>query len=195
MRALRGLRGCRLYPRMHQRAWGSRLRLDRTRDEARLYASPNTSTCATSMSGGCGAVGWVPSSSGVVRQSRPVGRFGAQVVTQSVHPVLLVGSCLSSGGAGEGKDRVADSGVRRASRVQDAVRLLFLLDRCGAPCGSDQAEEERQGAVAVVRGQKRLQALDFGCVIPTTWPMSCSTRSKQGNSMTPPGRWSEPMPF
>ncbi|CAM5514581.1 hypothetical protein ADK47_10015 [Streptomyces rimosus subsp. rimosus] len=64
-------------------------------------------------------------------------------------------------GAGEGKERVVDTGVRRASRAQDAVRLLFLLDRCGAPCGGGQADEEPQGAVAVVRGQKRLQALDF----------------------------------
>lgn len=56
---------------------------------------------------------------------------------------------------------MADSGVRRASRAQDAVRLLFLLDRCGAPCGGGPAEQEPQEAIAVIRGQKRLQALDF----------------------------------
>ncbi|MGW3956627.1 hypothetical protein ACWEKM_38295 [Streptomyces sp. NPDC004752] len=56
---------------------------------------------------------------------------------------------------------MAESGVRRASRAQDAVRLLFLLDHCGAPHGDDQAGQEPQGAVAVIRGQKRLQALDF----------------------------------
>ncbi|WP_330340205.1 hypothetical protein [Streptomyces sp. NBC_00557] len=52
-------------------------------------------------------------------------------------------------------------GVRRASRVQDAVRLLFVLDRCGASCGTDEDQALPQGAVGVIRGQKRLQALDF----------------------------------
>jgi hypothetical protein len=56
---------------------------------------------------------------------------------------------------------VPDSGVRKASRAQDAVRLLFLLDRCGAPCGDNAAEEAPAGAVALMSGQKRLQALDF----------------------------------
>lgn len=56
---------------------------------------------------------------------------------------------------------MADSGVRRASRAQDAVRLLFLLDRCGAPCEPGDNRQVPQGAVTVVRGQKRLQALDF----------------------------------
>ncbi len=59
------------------------------------------------------------------------------------------------------EERVAESGVRRASRVQDAVRLLFVLDRCGAPCAPGDNGAVPQGAVAVVRGQKRLQALDF----------------------------------
>jgi hypothetical protein len=52
-------------------------------------------------------------------------------------------------------------GVRRASRAQDAVRLLFVLDRCGAPCDAGTEGTVPQGAVAVIRGQKRLQALDF----------------------------------
>ncbi|WP_330301519.1 MULTISPECIES: hypothetical protein [unclassified Streptomyces] len=51
--------------------------------------------------------------------------------------------------------------MRRASRVQDAVRLLFVLDRCGAQCGPDTNGRVPQGSVAVVQGQKRLQALDF----------------------------------
>jgi hypothetical protein len=39
--------------------------------------------------------------------------------------------------------------------------LLFLLDRCGAPCGDTAAGEAPEGAVALISGQKRLQALDF----------------------------------
>ncbi|MEV6781187.1 hypothetical protein [Streptomyces sp. NPDC051098] len=56
---------------------------------------------------------------------------------------------------------MTESGVRRASRPQDAVRLLFVLDRCGALCESTTDGAISQGEVAVVRGQKRLQALDF----------------------------------
>ena len=45
---------------------------------------------------------------------------------------------------------------RRASRHQDALRLLFLLQAAGDPVVAGHAD-----AVAVLRGQKRLQALDF----------------------------------
>jgi hypothetical protein len=45
----------------------------------------------------------------------------------------------------------------RASREQNFVRLLFLLDRAGEPCG-DSAPD---GAYSLMRGQTRLQALDF----------------------------------
>ncbi|QWA23220.1 hypothetical protein KJK32_23595 [Streptomyces sp. JCM17656] len=38
---------------------------------------------------------------------------------------------------------------------------MFVLDRCGAPCQSAGEGENRSVAVAVVPGQKRLQALDF----------------------------------
>ncbi|MFE4960683.1 hypothetical protein ACFRCW_43870 [Streptomyces sp. NPDC056653] len=48
--------------------------------------------------------------------------------------------------------------TRRASRVQDAVRILFLLDHCAEPDTECTAHPD---AVAVLRGQKRLQALDF----------------------------------
>jgi len=56
---------------------------------------------------------------------------------------------------------MAGNGVRRASRVQDAVRLLFVLDRCGSRCDGAADALVPPGAVAVLRGQKRLQALDF----------------------------------
>lgn len=48
--------------------------------------------------------------------------------------------------------------VRRATRDQDALRLLFTLDACGTPAvpGRDPPE-----AVAVVHSQMKLQALDF----------------------------------
>ncbi|WP_329612519.1 hypothetical protein OG244_03765 [Streptomyces brevispora] len=39
--------------------------------------------------------------------------------------------------------------------------MLFLLDRCGTPCRDDTAGDAPGGAVAVIFGQKRLQALDF----------------------------------
>jgi hypothetical protein len=45
----------------------------------------------------------------------------------------------------------------RASREQNFVRLLFVLDRAGEPPG-DSAPD---GAVSLMRGQTRLQALDF----------------------------------
>lgn len=48
--------------------------------------------------------------------------------------------------------------TRRASRVQDAVRILFLLDHCPEP---DSECPDHPDAVAVLRGQKKLQALDF----------------------------------
>lgn len=48
--------------------------------------------------------------------------------------------------------------TRRASRVQDAVRILFLLDHCPQPDSECPAHPD---AVAVLRGQKKLQALDF----------------------------------
>lgn len=48
--------------------------------------------------------------------------------------------------------------TRRASRVQDAVRILFLLDHCPYPDSECPAHPD---AVAVLRGQKKLQALDF----------------------------------
>ncbi|MER7757683.1 hypothetical protein [Kitasatospora sp. NPDC097643] len=41
------------------------------------------------------------------------------------------------------------------------MRLLFVLDRCGSACDPGTDNEAPGGAVAVVRGQKRLQALDF----------------------------------
>ncbi|WP_331756512.1 hypothetical protein [Streptomyces microflavus] len=47
---------------------------------------------------------------------------------------------------------------RKASRVQDAVRILFLLDHCLQP---DTPCAVHPDAVAVLRGQKKLQALDF----------------------------------
>ncbi|WP_159068821.1 hypothetical protein [Nocardiopsis alba] len=52
-------------------------------------------------------------------------------------------------------------GTRRASRVQDAVRLLFLLDRCGIPCNDPSSDYIPKESVSVIKGQKRLQALDF----------------------------------
>jgi hypothetical protein len=56
-----------------------------------------------------------------------------------------------------GTEQKAPAAIRRASREQDAVRLLFLLDRASAAVGPDAPE----GAVAVMSGQARLQALDF----------------------------------
>jgi hypothetical protein len=47
--------------------------------------------------------------------------------------------------------------ARTASREQDAVRLLFLLDRASDPPPDGSPE----GAVGVVTGQARLQAMDF----------------------------------
>ncbi|GAA3309975.1 hypothetical protein [Nonomuraea dietziae] len=40
------------------------------------------------------------------------------------------------------------------------MRLLFILDRCGEPVDANQ-DSVPSGAVCVLRGQKRLQALDF----------------------------------
>jgi hypothetical protein len=58
-------------------------------------------------------------------------------------------------------DDMTHETVRRASRAQDAVRLLFVLDRCGAPYCPPTEEAAPLDVVAVIRGQKRLQALDF----------------------------------
>lgn len=45
----------------------------------------------------------------------------------------------------------------RATREQHFVRVLFILDRAGAPVGQHAPE----GACRLMRGQVRLQALDF----------------------------------
>jgi hypothetical protein len=81
---------------------------------------------------------------------------------------------------------VAEAGVRRASRVQDAVRLLFVLDRCGAPCGTDSADAP-QDAVTVIRGQKRLQALDFWLRNPDYLADELLTQVQSGS--TPDAAW------
>lgn len=43
------------------------------------------------------------------------------------------------------------------TRKRDAVRLLFILDQAGSPPGRNAPD----GAVAVIKAEKRLQALDF----------------------------------
>lgn len=48
--------------------------------------------------------------------------------------------------------------VRRASRVQDALRLLFIIDASGTPPAHGHGPAN---AVAVVHSQMKLQALDF----------------------------------
>ncbi|MCX5395363.1 hypothetical protein [Streptomyces sp. NBC_00094] len=50
-------------------------------------------------------------------------------------------------------------GVRRASRWQDAVRLLLLIDASAKPVSGDLSAPAT--AVGVVRTQVRLQKLDF----------------------------------
>src|SRR6266568_2489782 len=54
-------------------------------------------------------------------------------------------------------DATSTPAIRRATREQDVVRLLFILNAAGstAPQGSPE------GAVTVMIGQARLQALDF----------------------------------
>ncbi|MET8850944.1 hypothetical protein [Amycolatopsis sp. NPDC004625] len=51
-------------------------------------------------------------------------------------------------------------GVRKASRWQSAVRLLLLITAAGS-APSDEDGEVPAGAIGVVRGQLRLQKLDF----------------------------------
>lgn len=57
-----------------------------------------------------------------------------------------------------------------ASDRQSAVRLLACID-----AGSVPVTDESWGAdvVAILRSQSRLQALDFGCAIQTTWRTNC----------------------
>jgi hypothetical protein len=42
---------------------------------------------------------------------------------------------------------------------QTAVRVLFILDRLGEPCGG--AEDVAESAVKVIRSHRMLQKLDF----------------------------------
>lgn len=51
----------------------------------------------------------------------------------------------------------SDVNVRTATREQDAVRILFLINAAGTPPNTDLDED----VVAVMIGQARLQALDF----------------------------------
>lgn len=52
---------------------------------------------------------------------------------------------------------MSEPGAGRGSREQDAIRLLYLLDRTGAPSPPDAPV----GSVSWIFGQARLQAMDF----------------------------------
>lgn len=47
------------------------------------------------------------------------------------------------------------------SRLQDAVRLLMLIDGAGEPLPAPPSQDAPQAAVAVLRSQVALQKLDF----------------------------------
>lgn len=54
-----------------------------------------------------------------------------------------------------------ETAVRSTSVMQDSVRLLMLIGAASEPLADPAPADAPEGAVAVLRGQMLLQALDF----------------------------------